>query len=485
MKNKLLHKLFKSALLGCTFVGIIVSYSSCRKIRTTTVENLVAGNLKERISTEEITSTEKLVISGQLNGTDISLIREMTREGKLSQVDISETSIVSGGKPYYIGKGYASYRDTTKHYTHDNEIGEYMFSCCYNMKSIKLPKTIRKIQRYAFEICHITQITIPDSCEEVCQYAFTKCPELEHVKISAKVHYWGPTNCEECPSILSFEVDNNNQYYSSENGVLYSKDGSKIVKYPIGKKEKNFKLKTSLNTIGYSAFRDAQIKKIEIPETVTVIEDGAFTGCKELTDINIPSQISKIHDFTFAGCEKLESIMLPQGLEEIGDLAFGDCKSLKTIHIGEKIKKISSIAFSRGLLSLREYSVSPQNTFFTASDKMLMTKDKKTILAVPSLTDSIFYIQDGIENINGWAFSNTQNIKEIVFPKTLKEINSMAFSENKSLKVIQCPIEDATQLKIKGKLQLNKDCTWYIPSGKKSLYEQCDWWNKSWHIIEF
>ena len=177
--------------------------------------------------------------------------------------------------------------------------------------------------------------------------------------------------------------------------------------------------------------------------------------------------------------------MLPQGLEEIGDLAFGDCKSLQTIHIGEKIKKISSIAFSRGLLSLREYSVSPQNTFYAASDKMLMTKDKKTILAVPSLTDSIFYIQDGIENINGWAFSNTQNIKEIVFPKTLKEINSMAFSENKSLKVIQCPIENATQLKIKGKLQLNKDCTWYIPSGKKSLYEQCDWWNKSWHIIEF
>lgn len=120
--------------------------------------------------------------------------------------------------------------------------------------------------------------------------------------------------------------------------------------------------------IGADTFKNnKEVKSIEIPETVSYIEWGAFEGCENLTDINIPQNVMKIEDMTFANCTGLKEIKLPERLQEIGvkafsntDLkeivipdgakaidikAFENCKNLETVFLPESIEYIADGAF--------------------------------------------------------------------------------------------------------------------------------------------
>ena len=95
----------------------------------------------------------------------------------------------------------------------------------------------------------------------------------------------------------------------------------------------------------YSPISPCAISKINLPNSVTGIEEGAFKSCTRLTDINIPNSVTSIEWATFYSCTGLTSINIPGSVTTIGSNAFYDCTSLTDINIPNSVTSIGEQAF--------------------------------------------------------------------------------------------------------------------------------------------
>ena len=125
----------------------------------------------------------------------------------------------------------------------------------YNGKTYK----VTAIGKWAFFWCtNLTSITIPNSVISIGDGAFGGCENID--------------------------VDKNNTHYKSIDGNLYSKDGTTLIQYAIGKTKTSFTIPDHVNTIGEWAFsRCENLTSITIPNSVTTIGESAFFGCDNLT----------------------------------------------------------------------------------------------------------------------------------------------------------------------------------------------------------
>ena len=111
------------------------------------------------------------------------------------------------------------------------------------------------------------------------------------------------------------------------------------------RKVKKVTLPNSLEKIGSYAFQNSTITEIEIPDSVTTIEYGAFCDCNDLRTVKMSNNLKYIESSTFQNCYNLQSITLPEKLERIGTNAFGWCQRLYTIALPEGLQRIESQAF--------------------------------------------------------------------------------------------------------------------------------------------
>ena len=95
----------------------------------------------------------------------------------------------------------------------------------------------------------------------------------------------------------------------------------------------------------YAFYGCADLKSVEIPETVTLIGEGAFQDCMRLESLNLPSKIKMIYPYTFDGCTNLKGVTIPAGVTYIGMEAFADCESFESIVIPASVTKIEKFAF--------------------------------------------------------------------------------------------------------------------------------------------
>lgn len=109
----------------------------------------------------------------------------------------------------------------------------------------------------------------------------------------------------------------------------------------------NLELPDKITTIFNNAFDGcASLDSLKIPESVTRIEEAAFRGCESLKSINIPSSLRGIPDYTFEGCASLSKIELPETINGIGYKAFKGCKNLKSLNIPLAVYSIEDSAFA-------------------------------------------------------------------------------------------------------------------------------------------
>ena len=195
-------------------------------------------------------------------------------------------------------------------------IGESAFEGCENITSITIPESVTTIGEMAFYECtNLTSITIPDSVTSIGGRAFFWCKNLTSITIPNSVTSIGDGAFGSCSSLTSIVVDENNQNYKSIDGNLYSKDGSTLIQYAIGKTDTTFTIPDGVTSIGY----------------------GAFAWCKNLTSITTPDSVTSIGDYAFFWCENLTSIAIPDSVTTIREDAFSECEYL-TIYCEAKSK---------------------------------------------------------------------------------------------------------------------------------------------------
>lgn len=379
-----------------------------------------AGELGTNIKESEKRTATSLKVSGKLNGTDIKLIREMITNGHLNHVDIGEAYIVSGGEPYFEFSSGSSYS------TEDNVVGTFMFAYLEGLMSIVLPKTTMKMASSSFyEANNIKEIRIPQGCTQMGQ-AISFCDAVETVYIPASITKFDASNFFACPKLKTIVVDEGNDVYCSVDGVMFSKDKTKIVRFPTINSEA-YAILNTVNTIGEQAFYDSNVKNVEIPSSVTYIQRSAFNSCKKLETLTIPNSVISIGGNAFAGCSNLTSITLSDELEKIEGSTFNFCNSLRTLHFGKKIKEIDPYAFSY-CPSLQRFSVDEMNSVYSTNDGILFDKDGERVVRCPEgLYADELRLADDVKEIGDHAFMRCANIRTFVLPPSLETIGDYAF----------------------------------------------------------
>jgi hypothetical protein len=212
------------------------------------------------------------------------------------------------------------------------DIGESVFFGCRSLTSITIPDSVTSIGKGEFKYCSgLTYVIIPNSVTSIGWWAFSGCSGLTSVTIPDSVTSIGNGAFASCGKLTNIIVEPYNSIYSSESGVLFSKD------------------KTTLIQVS-----DEKIGSYTIPNSVTFIKEYAFNDCSGLTSVTIPNSVTSIGNFAFCGCSSLTAITIPSSVTSIGYWAFKYCHSLTSVTIPNSVTSIGRSAFSgcTGLTSL-------------------------------------------------------------------------------------------------------------------------------------
>lgn len=360
------------------------------------------------------------------------------------------------------------------------EIADGAFMDCQSLSAITLPSTLTKIGEYAFKRCESLQtITIPDSVTEIGQAAFWMCHSLtdvvlsrslceiadeafretaiEHIVIPESVRSIGDSAFEDCYNLYDVVLPENIRIADSAFkgcGGLHSADALYLNLYnnphykliQVFPHAKGYKIPDDVVEIGSGAFKKSGIVHLEVPGSVKVIHDSAFSRIPSLKSIKICNGVTSLPDCCFRNCESLEEVSVPESIDTIGSLCFAGCTKLEEIVLPDKLTDIGPSLFE-GCISLRSVTLG-QNIIEVCSKAFMNCTALKEILmpdSVRSLENECFAgcsslkridFSDSLKIIPYRAFAGCTELETITLPKNLKKIEDKAFFGCSSLKEV-------------------------------------------------
>ncbi len=211
------------------------------------------------------------------------------------------------------------------------KFGTDTVSSANGMKSLKLPKNLKRIEEDAFRLNNFKNVDFPETLEYIGGSAFNG-NRLEKVILPDSV-----TDVEGG----AFSLNQITELRISPN-MTKIKDGT----FARNIKLKKLEIPEGIKVIEGSAFQGAPLKELSISKTVEEIQHRAFTG-HQLEELTIPGNVKKIGNQAFAHnikWKRLKKLTLEEGIEEIGDTAFR-FSLLKETNLPKSLKKLSDTAF--------------------------------------------------------------------------------------------------------------------------------------------
>lgn len=245
---------------------------------------------------DDIYKYTTISIAGPLNGDDLRTLRHMAgrgidgsaTNGRLADIDISGARIVAGGGVYDAAR-----------YSEDDVVGVGLFAACNNLKNIKLPMDVVRIEKDAFLNCSsLRSIVIPATVSSIVPSA--GCTSLEEISVSGA-----------------------NTSYTSRNGVLLSGDAKSILWFPMGKRG-DYALPATVTAVGPYAFRECSIEKFVFQAGLTKIGECAFYNSK-VKEVVLPSTLKLLPTGVFQKCADLKTVRLGNDVELLSDYVFDGC----------------------------------------------------------------------------------------------------------------------------------------------------------------
>lgn len=152
----------------------------------------------------------------------------------------------------------------------------------------------------------------------------------------------------------------------------------------------------TVTSVGIGAFNGQdKLVKVDLPQTLALIDDYAFYGCSSLSSISLPSRVETIGSFAFGNCTSLAAVTLPDDLATIDYCAFYGCTSLTFVTLPSRLSYIGQQAFSTSgqLREIYSYITNPADGNYHANS---FVDIENAILFVPKGT------VDEYEQLSPW-----------------------------------------------------------------------------------
>ena len=340
------------------------------------------------------------------------------------------------------------------------------FMDCAYLKAVQLPNTITHIADYGFEgNSSLTSVNIPEGVVEIGGNSFSGNPKLEgmdlpstlktiglcafrgcksitHINIPASVTSIGKSAFSYCSSLTSMSVESGNTVYDSRNNC-------------------NAIIETATNTLVSGC------ENTIIPNTVTTIGNGAFSGRTGITNINITNGVKTIREEAFESCSSLQSIHIPASVDTIAQGAFGYCPELLSITVASNNNRYDSRDNCNAIIEkeTRTLIIGCRNTIIPNTVRKIGNSafSKCTALTSIVIPNSVIYIgeyafsgstgltemqtSNAVRRIDFEALYGCTALKSITLPTTLTSLGNYAFQSCESLTTITIPnsIEELPQ----------------------------------------
>ncbi len=261
------------------------------------------------------------------------------------------------------------------------EIGEYAFRLCTALTDITLPDSLKVLGGNSFIRSGLTSVTIPKNTESVSSTAFNSCSALSEISVSPENTRFasvggvlfdkditelvcyppGKTGSEytipasvktiasraftNLSSLTAVNAEAGSEYFSSENGVLFNKDGSVLLVYPTGRTDAEYAIPDSVSEIGEYAFSyNASLKSVKGTTNLKKIDDNAFYSCAALESMEGFDGVTDIGTTAFYRAA-ISDLGVFTALENIGYRAFYNCVKITAVKGMNNLKTIGDEAF--------------------------------------------------------------------------------------------------------------------------------------------
>lgn len=310
---------------------------------------------------------------------------------------------------------------------------------------IVFPASLQSIDGHVFVgYKHLEKIIFPEGLKSIGYNAFFGCESLKEVVLPKGLSYVSPNAFAYCHNLSGIQVHPYNPYLESIDGVVFSKDRTSLLMYPEGKEGNCYEIPSTVRVLGQNAFSNSEyLEEIRVPASVCHIEQLAFSGCKKLKTVMFldqpGSRTLKMDFHAFCRCEKLESVYFPDRVKVLGNCIFDNCTALTTVYLPAGITEIGKEVFEK-CSSLTHILVDDKNPKYESHGGVLFSKGRRTLIAYPpGKIDSIYQIPDSVQRIFEYAFQTCENLTGVIIPDSVVSIGNYAFSYCRALKHIQLP----------------------------------------------